>query len=389
LNAQFRRAALLTTLLTSVAFAASKMQLHVVPTPIKSYRLLAMSQDEDGFIWTGSTHRVIHRYDPRTGKVENVPLPYDSNASACICARKKVYVLGQSYPRLIIYDRATQKFRRFRYSEFGEAEYPSPKPDVWYSTEPIGGRYVYLFDRASVGRFRYSEFGVIKWDTQTDTGAVIPYPYQTPLPAGGNYEARDNAIWCRLWNHADGKYLPVGIARLDVKTDKFAGWWEFPKDDKNLKPFKDPATTLFFPLTLEGKVVPFDFKEKRWCQFLSVPRFGRFRYSEFGEYFGFMGGPWAHKGRYYFSLSTYDGDNIGCDGKPYHFCNGILEFDPQSRQFEILTLEAKDAYYQISYQFSAGDEFYATGSNIREPDGTLNQARMGEVVFWQTRRINK
>jgi hypothetical protein len=35
---------------------------------------------------------------------------------------------------------------------------------------------------------------------------------------------------------------------------------------------------------------------------------------------------------------------------------------------------------------SARGEFFATGTNIREPDGTLNSERAGEVVFWQTPR---
>src|SRR4051794_28654144 len=61
------------------------IQLNTVPVPLKSYRLLAMTMDDDGFIWTGSIHRAIHRYDPRTAAVETVKLPYDSSASSCIC----------------------------------------------------------------------------------------------------------------------------------------------------------------------------------------------------------------------------------------------------------------------------------------------------------------
>ena len=45
-----------------------------------------------------------------------------------------------------------------------------------------------------------------------------------------------------------------------------------------------------------------------------------------------------------------------------------------------------DAYYQVAYMLSAKGEFFATGANIREKDGNLNQARKGEVVFWQTVR---
>src|SRR5438105_6554742 len=87
-----------------------KLDLHVVPTPIKSYRLLAMSMDDDGFIWAGAIHKVVHRYDPRTGKVEDVNMPFQATASACICVGKKVYILGQSYPKLVILDRITKKF---------------------------------------------------------------------------------------------------------------------------------------------------------------------------------------------------------------------------------------------------------------------------------------
>ena len=46
----------------------------------------------------------------------------------------------------------------------------------------------------------------------------------------------------------------------------------------------------------------------------------------------------------------------------------------------------KGAYHQIAYTLSAGGDFFATGTNIREPDGTLNRDRAGEVVFWQTVR---
>ena len=121
--------------------------------------------------------------------------------------------------------------------------------------------------------------------------------------------------------------------------------------------------------------MPFDFKEKRWCQFMDVPQFGKL--------FSFMGGAIPYKGRYYFSLSTYNGTDKGCDGKPYHFCNAIVKFDPQTRRFDFLTLEVKDAYYQIAYMLSANGEFFATGSNISE-GSKLNRDRKGEVVFWQT-----
>ena len=106
-------------------------------------------------------------------------------------------------------------------------------------------------------------------------------------------------------------------------------------------------------------------------------------------YFAFVGGTSVHKGRHYFSLSTYNGTPTGCDGKPYHFLNVLLEFDPASGEFSFPTLEVKDKYYQISYHFSAGGELFATGSNIRRMDGTLYQANRGDCVVWQSKPLEK
>ena len=91
------------------------------------------------------------------------------------------------------------------------------------------------------------------------------------FPASGHYEPADKALWCRAWDFAGGKYEPLGVACLDVATDQFNGWYPFPKGNGGLKPYPDPADTLFLACALKGKVVPFDFKAKRWCQFLDVP----------------------------------------------------------------------------------------------------------------------
>jgi hypothetical protein len=122
--------------------------------------------------------------------------------------------------------------------------------------------------------------------------------------------------------------------------------------------------------------VPFDVRKKQWGKSLDVPRFR--------ERFGFIGMSQEYKGKLYFSISTYDGDEVGCDGKPYHFCNGLLAFDPKARTFDFPTLDVKDAYYQVAYTLSAGGQFFATGANIRQPDGSLQQQIPGDVVFWQT-----
>ncbi len=339
---------------------ADVLNLHVVPLPFKAPRLLGMSMDGDGFIWFGSTHRKLYRYHARTGDADEIQLPFDSSTSQTICVRNKVYLLGQSYPKLMIYDRAAKKF--------GEAAYPTAKPDVWYGTDLVNGKHLYLFDRASAG--------VIQWDTTTDTGKSIPYPYKTPMPTSGRYVAKDGAVWCAVWDIAGGQYNPLGIVRLDVTTNAFTGWFPFPKEDAANKPFTDEQVTQFYPNTLKGKLVPFDVKQQRWCEPIAVP--------EYGTRFGFIGGGSIYKDRWYFSISTYNGTAFGCDGQPYHFCNGLLEFDPRTRTFAFPTLEVKDAYYQVSYHLSAGDQLFATGNNIRKGDGGLDNGRIGEFVVWQT-----
>lgn len=357
-----RCAVILWLLLAAVLSAkAEPIALHTVPVSARSYRLLAMSMDDEGFIWCGSIHRVVHRYDPRAGKIETFPLPYDANVSACICVGKKVYMLGQTYPHLMIYDRASKRF--------SEVDYPSPKADVWYGTATVDGRHFYLFDRASSG--------VIRWDTQTESGSAIPYPYQGPLPGTGRHVAADRALWCSIHDFSAGQYVPLGIARLDLVLNEFSGYYPFPKDDSATAAYEDPERTLFFPDTLKGKLVPFDFRTKRWCKPIPVPRFGKL--------FGFIGLGTVHHGRWYFSLSTYNGTELGCDGAPYHFCNALLEFDPVARTFEFPTLNTEKAYYQIAYTLSAREQFYATGSNIRQPDGSLDQRQQGEIIFWQTK----
>src|SRR4029077_3151928 len=99
--------------------------------------------------------------------------------------------------------------------------YPSTKPNVWYGTDAIDGRHIFLFDRGSAG--------VIKWDTQTESGTAISWPYTAPFPGGGRYEPRDDAIRCNVWQ-SGGQYQPLGIARLDVATDEFTGFHPFPRD---------------------------------------------------------------------------------------------------------------------------------------------------------------
>ena len=343
-------------------------RMFVVHLPIHSYRLLAMAMDENGDIWFGSIHHVVHRYSPSTGAVETIPLPkttesYKFWASQSLPMGGKIYFLGEAYPNLLIYNPLRKTFT--------EKPYPSPKPDVWYGIAGPDNRHLYLIDRGSVG--------FIKWDTQTDTGKAIPYPYKTIPPSFGAYDSRDDGIWSGVWGYTEGKYIPIAITRLDVKTDTFSGLWYTPKDDTNLKPCANPETTRYYAWTLQGKLMPFDMREKRWCKFLDVPGLG--------TKYGFIGIGTPFNGHWYFSLSSYAGhDDPGIDGNQYHFLNSILDLDPKSGRLSFLTLTVPGKYYQIAYMLNARGQFYVTGSNILQPDGQIVRENRGDIIVWQTQR---
>src|SRR5438876_647360 len=85
----FLSVAFLAVLLLPSAIAESPMQMHIVPIPVQSYRLLDMSMDDEGFIWVGSTSSVMLRYDPRSGKMEKLGLPFDMTVCSSLCVGKK------------------------------------------------------------------------------------------------------------------------------------------------------------------------------------------------------------------------------------------------------------------------------------------------------------
>ena len=111
---------------------------------------------------------------------------------------------------------------------------------------------------------------------------------------------------------------------------------------------------------------------------------------EFGKRYGFIGVSTLHEGKFYFSLSTYDGgDDLGIDGEQYHFANSILVLDPKTREFDFLTLEMPGSYYQVACVLSARGQFYATGSNILTPEGRIVRENRGDIIVWQTQPLKE
>ena len=238
--------------LVITAAEPARLELNVIPVSIRSYRLLAMSMDTDGFIWTGSIHRKIHRYDPRTGSIESVPLPYDAVASSCLCVGNKVYILGQAYPRLVIYDGTAKTF--------AELPYPSPNPDVWYGTDAIDGRHLFLFDRHA---------GVIRLDTEKDVGEVLSYPYAGPKPLGGRYEPRDNALWCQVFDLGGGAVRPTRNGAIRCGVLQVHGVLSLPKGRRGPEALCRSGHDLFRAADADGQADPIRFQRE---SLVPVPR---------------------------------------------------------------------------------------------------------------------
>jgi hypothetical protein len=343
---------------------ASNVQLFPVQIPQSGERLTYPSRDESGFIWAANTS-ALTRYDPSTGQMDApIPHPFNTSIGHSVALSQKVYLLGLGYPNLIIYHRAT--------GTFSQLPYPVANADVWYAAEEfhgqIDGRHMFMFNRSSPA--------VIKWDTLTDTGMVIPYPYNTPSPYIGRFIPADGAIWCNVWDFSGVLYAPLGIARLNLATDQFDGFFPFPTDDAALAPYNNPAGTLFYQWTFEGKLIPFDVANRRFCRFIDVPGYK--------QSFRWIGMSSVHAGRWYFVASNLGVSGTGFDCRPPHFLNSLLEFDPATGQFAVATLEIPGAYYQVTYILSAGGEFFATCNNILESDGSLNIGRVGEFLYWQS-----
>lgn len=344
----------------------SGISLNPVPTSVSLSRPTYMSRDEAGFIWATSPDRVLTRFDPSLGQITAIPHPFNAVVGHSVALSQKVYMLGLGYPNLMIYHRAS--------GTFSEVPYPVANADVWYAAEeihgPIDGRHMYLFNRSSPA--------VIKWDTLTDTGTVIPYPYNSPAPYVGRYIPTDGAIWCNSWDFSGGQYRPVGIARLNLATDQFDEFHLFPSDGTSLAPYidPDPTLTLFYQRSFDGKLMPFDVPNRRFCRYIDT--------LGYKQLYSWIGMSSVHDGRWYFVLATLNVQGTGFDCKPYHFLNALLEFDPATGQFAVATLQMPNAYYQTSYILSVDNELYCMCNDILENDGSLNVGRIGQVLYWQS-----
>jgi len=333
--------------------------------PAVVQRFLAMSMDDRGYVWIGNSTKTLFRYNPRDGSVKIIPMPgsipVGQFIASALAVNRKVYLLLEKSPVLAAYHPETGDFTTWKL--------PSAQPNIWYGASVEHSPYLYLFDR--------DVLGLIKWDTRKDTHAFIHYPYPGPLPWAGTYVKGENALYCPVWNGNK-------IVRLNLATSRFDG--EYPTPWKGAEPtgVVPLGDKLYVSDRLNGRLLVFSLASHSWGRAVPIP--------EYGKIFGFVGGGIAYQGIAYFSLSTYKsqaGDSV--DGKPYHFLDRFLAYDPTRGKFGYLQLPHQpNEYPQTAYLLAGSDgHLYFFGQDIYDPKtGVLEREYHGKAIAYQTRPIS-
>jgi WD40 repeat protein len=349
------------------------------PTELKGLDewILVMDSDSDGDIWCGTSKGRFLRFNPRTRRHQLIECPGEGAINACLCARGKVYLLGRDYPKLRVYDRRTRTWREYTY--------PTEKANFWYGATISKGRYLILPN--------YSGETVL-WDTQREEGQLIPYPFKGPTPGIVYVAEGERAAYSLIFEYfgdAAEKYKVLKWVRLDLIRREWSDEWPVPHSKQEIKPQQPTETAgeiIWHPHLKNGKMLGFDTKLRRFTAMLDIPGHGsEFFFAGSGNGRGDCGS--EYRGIRYYSMSTYDGDDIGIDGKTPHYVNGLLAFDPATKQFDILRLQTEAAYHQTGFTLATKEALFFHSTNIRRPDGSfgkgLNDAS-GQVMLWQPAR---
>lgn len=327
-------------------------------------RPFAPDYDDAGKIWFGSSK--FFCYDPvarTTEQLDNTPLGGKSY-STCLCQGDKVYVLTQKSPELVVYHRQKKEYSRHTL--------PDPESNIWFGVRVPGDARLYLYVR--------NRNKVVVWDTESDRGREIAYPDAMDLWSGFYVEA-DNAIYSFTL-----EAKPCRLVRFDLKTQSFDAVIPALEPGLEITGVNPIGDWLYCADRFTGRVIPFNFVKRTWGEPVAVP--GHM------SVFSFIGMGTTFRGLALYCLSTYKGtmkwdynrnaylstgdENIGIDGKPHHFMNKYLVFDPSSREFGYLEAPETEGkrYPLICYSLVCRDQLIISGYDL----GDLHNrpAAMGE-----------
>lgn len=326
----------------------------------KTTRPFTPDVDAGGTIWFGSaehffslnTHSMeIEEHDTRY--LEGKPF------STTICQNGKVYILAQKSPYLYTYHPDKK--------EYSKHVLPDSESNIWFGVRAGNEPRIYLYVR--------NRSKLLVWNTENDTGKEIPYPEKMDLWSGF-FIPDDNAIYSFT---LDAK--PSRLIRFDLSKQRFDTPIPTPEPGLEITGVNPIDNTVYCADRFTGRIFPFNFEKRKWEEPIHIPGHKTI--------FGFIGMGTTFKGLALYCLSTYKGsmkwdfntnkylsegdENIGIDGKPHHFLNKYLVFDPVSRQSGFL--EAAETpgktYPLICYSMIYKNKLFITGYDLGDVHNNL------------------
>lgn len=333
-------------------------KMHPVWVDAENTRVYGMDHDEERSIWFTGSLAKLHRYWPKAGKMETIPIPGDHGGSQCICAGGKVYVLPQLHPKITVYDVAAGRVRLL--------DKPFPEANIWWGHKDARGELLYLQDR--------SRPCLAVWDVAEDRCEVFSYPAAGTLPSirEADWPERLEACWVA------GE--PTGYrVYFDPEVRRFVA-----EDREAIPPVRPGAEAERYIVNYRapGSTHP----DIEGARLIRIDRRTGERYERdvpgWDQVFGFVGGGVFWRGWQLNCLSTYargyqydektgkynqvkENPDIGVDGLPYHFMNRFIAYHPESDTFDFLVPDAPgDRYPQLCYNHVMDGELYITANDI-------------------------
>lgn len=320
--------------------------------------------DINGRIWFGSVK--FFCYDPAARKsemIDNTPMEGNSY-STCLCQGEKVYILTQKSPDLYVYHQDKKEYTKHRL--------PDEESNIWYGVRVPGDHRLYLYVR--------NRSKLIVWDTELEKGHEIPYPEDMDLWSGF-YVKNDGGLYSFTL-----EAKPCRLVRFDLKKQKFDSVIPGAEPGLEISGVNPIADKVYCADRFTGRIFPFNIGHRTWGEPVSIPGHR--------TVFNFIGMGTSFKGKALYCLSTYKGamkwdfnqnkylstgdENVGIDGKPHHFINKYLVFDPATGESGFLAAPAEKGkrYPLICYSLVCNDRLIITGYDLGDVDHDL--APMGE-----------
>jgi hypothetical protein len=342
----------------------------------KTTRPFMPDVDHNGILWCGSADHFFS-LNTKSMNVEQHETAYLENNpfSTCLCQDDKVYILAQKSPHLYMYHSVKKEFSKFNL--------PDPESNIWFGVRVPNDPRLYLYVR--------NRGKLLVWDSERETGTEIAYPEKMVGLWSGFYIADDRAIY---------SFTPPGepcrLVRFDLQKQQFDAPISAPEPGLEITGVNPIGDTVYCADRFTGRIIPYNFVERQWGKPIKIPGFKKV--------FGFIGMGTTYNGMALYCLSSYLGsskwdfdsnkylstgeDNIGIDGKPYHFLNKYLVFDPRTQEAGFL--EAPETpgkrYPLICYSKVHHGRLFISGYDLGDVRGNLAPigAREGELCVFHS-----